>query len=60
MGLFFLIYIVLGATLAGSAMIAALTMGLDTMTPVLYSSLAGFVVAIPIAWVVAKKIRENA
>lgn len=60
MALFFLVYIFVSATLAGSAMVAALTMGLDTMTPVLYSSLAGFIVAIPIAWVIAKKIKENA
>ena len=59
MALFLLMYVVLGATLAGSFMIAALTMGMDTMQPILYSALAGFVVAIPIAWVVAKKIREN-
>jgi len=53
-------YVVLGATLAGTFMVAALTMGFDTMQPVLYSALAGFVIAIPIAWVVAKKIKENA
>lgn len=60
MALFLLVYIFVGATLAGSAMVAALTMGLDTLTPVVYSSLAGFVIAIPISWVIAKKIRENA
>lgn len=60
MALFFLVYIFVGATLAGSFMVAALTMNMSTMTPVLYSSLAGFVVAIPVAWVIAKKIRENA
>jgi len=60
MALFLLVYIFLSATLAGSAMVAALTMGLDTLTPVVYSSIAGFVIAIPIAWVIAKKIRENA
>ncbi len=60
MGLFLLVYIFLGATLAGSFMVAALTAGYATMTPVLYSSLAGFIVAIPVAWFVAKKIRENA
>jgi len=60
MGLFLLVYIFVGATIAGSAMVAALTIGMDTLQPVLYSSLAGFVVAIPIAWVIAKKIRENA
>ena len=60
MGLFLLVYIFISATLAGSAMVAALTMGLDTLQPLLYAALGGFVVAIPIAWVIAKKIRENA
>lgn len=59
MALFLLMYVVLGATLAGSFMIAALTMGMDTMQPVLTSAAAGFVVAVPVAWVIAKKIREN-
>ena len=59
MALFLLMYVVLGATLAGSFMVAALTMGLDTMQPVLYSALAGFVIALPVAWFVAKKIKEN-
>lgn len=58
MGLFLLVYILAGATLAGTFMIAALTMGMTTLTPVLYSSLSGFVVAIPVAWIVAKKIRS--
>ena len=59
MALFLLMYVVLGATLAGSFMIAALTMGLDTLQPILYAALAGFVVGLPVAWFVAKKIREN-
>lgn len=60
MALFLLVYIFVSATLAGSAMVAALTMGLDTLQPVVWSAVAGFIVAIPIAWVIAKKIRENA
>jgi hypothetical protein len=60
MALFLLVYIFIGTTLAGSFMVAALTMDLSTLTPVLYSSLAGFVVAIPVAWIIAKKVRENA
>ena len=59
MALFLLVYIFVSATLAGSAMVAALTMGLDTLQPVLWSAIAGFIVAIPIAWVIAKKIKEN-
>ena len=60
MGLFLLVYIFVGVTLAGSFMVAALTAGYTTMMPIIYSSLVGFVVAIPVAWVIAKKIRENA
>jgi len=41
-------------------LVAALTAGYTTMMPIIYSSLVGFVVAIPVAWVIAKKIRENA
>jgi len=59
MGLFLLVYIFVGVTLAGSFMVAALTMGMTTMTPVIYSSIAGFIVGLPVAWVIAKKIREN-
>ncbi len=59
MGLFLLMYIVLGATIAGSFIIAALTMGMDTLQPIIYAGLAGFVVALPVAWVIAKKIKEN-
>lgn len=59
MALFLLVYIFMSATLAGSFMVAALSMNLDTAQPVLYSAIAGFIVAIPVAWVVAKKIREN-
>ncbi|MCB1331226.1 MAG: CTP synthetase [Maritimibacter sp.] len=59
MALFLLVYIFMSATLAGSALIAALSLNLDTMQPVLYAAIAGFVVAVPVAWVIAKKIREN-
>jgi len=52
------VYIFLGATLAGSFMVAALATGYDTMTPVIYSAAAGFIVAMPVAWMVAKKLRS--
>ncbi|PIE08201.1 MAG: CTP synthetase [Rhodobacterales bacterium] len=59
MGLFLLLYVVIGATFAGSFMVVMLAIGMDTLQPVLYSSLAGFVVGIPVAWIVARKIKEN-
>lgn len=50
------IYILLGATLAGIFIIAALTVGLDTAQPITYAAIAGFVAALPISWIVAKQI----
>jgi uncharacterized membrane protein YhaH (DUF805 family) len=54
-----IVYIFLGATTAGIFMVAALTAGLTTAQPVVYSALAGFVVAIPLAWIIARRIRET-
>ncbi|GHE97384.1 hypothetical protein GCM10016455_17330 [Aliiroseovarius zhejiangensis] len=51
------IYILLGATLAGIFIIAALTVGMDTAQPIIYAAVAGFVVALPVSWVVAKQIK---
>ena len=52
------VYIFLGATIAGSFMVAALTMGLTTAQPVIWPAVAGFVVAVPLAWVVARRLRS--
>ncbi|MCK0141667.1 CTP synthetase [Aliiroseovarius sp. F20344] len=52
------IYILLGATLAGIFMVAALTIGQDTLQPILWSAMAGFVVALPVSWFVAKQINS--
>ncbi|RME14187.1 MAG: CTP synthetase [Alphaproteobacteria bacterium] len=60
MGLFLIVYILAGVTLAGIFMVAVLTIGLTTAQPVVYSALAGFVVGIPVAWVIARMIRNNA
>ena len=51
-------YLPVGATLAGIFIIIALTMGMDTTQPILYSAIAGFVVGLPISWVVAKQINN--
>lgn len=57
MFLLLILYAVIGTSLAGIFMVAALTMGMTTATPVVYSALAGFVVAVPVVWIVAKKLR---
>ncbi|MDQ2094759.1 CTP synthetase [Rhodalgimonas zhirmunskyi] len=50
------VHVFLGATLAGSAMVVALTMGYDTLNPLLISALVGYLISIPASWYVAKQI----
>ena len=38
--------------------IAALAMGYDTLTPILVTAAAGFVVAFPVSWIVAKQLYQ--
>lgn len=47
---------IIATTLAGSAIIVALVMGYDTLTPILMSAGIGFVAAIPASLFVAKQI----
>jgi hypothetical protein len=58
--LFGIIYALAGPTLAGIIITAALTMNKFDTTSMIYSAAAGFLVAIPVAWIVAKQINENA
>lgn len=53
-----ILYSLIATTLAGSFVIAALTMGYDTLQPILVAAAAGFAAALPAAWVIAKKIYE--
>jgi len=51
-----ILHLFIGSTLAGVAVIAALTMGLDTLRPILWAALAGFVVSLPVTCAVARQI----
>ena len=55
----FILHLFIGSTLAGSAVIAALVSGNDTLKPILIAALVGFVVAFPVTWIVTKKLYEN-
>lgn len=56
--LFLIIYTLAGSTLAGSAVVAALTMNrFDTMSIIVAAAL-GALVAIPVAWLVAKQLSD--
>ena len=54
--LFFIIHIFVGSTLAGSAVIAALSLGYTSGRAVVVAALIGFVLSIPASWIVAKKL----
>ena len=56
--MFLLIYILAGPTLAGILMTVALVLRLDNAA-MLWLVAAGAVIAIPVAWVVAKMIVEK-
>ena len=51
------IYFMASVTLAGSLIVAALTTGYDSYMQITYAALAGFVIALPVTWMVAKKLR---
>lgn len=55
-----ILFSLISTTLMGTAVIVALTMGWDTLSPILWAAALGFVVALPISWFVAKQIYENA
>ena len=54
--LFLIIYTLAGATLAGSGIVAALTMNLFDFKSIIVAAIAGFLVAVPVAWIVAKNL----
>ncbi len=54
--LMLIVHVFLGSTVAGSAVIAALSLGFDTLTPILIAAGTGFVASIPLSWLVAKKL----
>ena len=50
------LYSIIGTSLAGSAVIAVLVMGYDTLWPILMAGAIGALVAVPISFMVAHKI----
>ena len=53
-----ILHVFIGSTLAGSFVIASLAMGYDTLAPILITAAAGFVVAFPVSWIVAKQLYQ--
>jgi len=59
LALFLIIHIFIGSTLAGSAVIAALSMGFDDARAIILAAVLGFVVSLPASWGVAKWLVSN-
>lgn len=50
------LFSMISTTLMGVGIVAALTMGYDTLNPILIAAAIGFVVALPVSWLVAKQL----
>lgn len=56
--LFGIIYTLAATTLAGSAVVAALTVGLVEARSIIVAALIGSLLAAPLAWVVTRRISD--
>lgn len=54
--LFSLIFSIAGATCAGIGVVVALTLGMDTLQPILVAAGLGALVSLPVSWIVAAKL----
>lgn len=51
-------YSIVGTTLAGIGVIAAVTMNLYDVQSIVVAAAVGAVVAVPVSWVIAKKLQS--
>ncbi len=51
-----ILYTLISTSLAGTAVIAVLVAGYDTLLPILIAAALGFVAALPVAWLVARRL----
>ncbi len=54
-----ILYSLIGTSLAGIGIIAVLTMGYVTVKAIVVTAIAGFVLAMPVAWIVARQIYSS-
>lgn len=54
--LFMIIYALVSTALAGSAVVAVLTMNLFDVRSIVAAAVAGALLAAPVAWVIARKV----
>jgi preprotein translocase subunit SecF len=53
-----ILFSMISTTLMGIGIIIALVTGHDTLQPILIAAAAGFVLALPVSWYVAKQIES--
>lgn len=51
-----ILFSIISTSLMGAAIVVALTMGLDTLQPIMVAAVIGFVAAMPVSWLVAKQL----
>lgn len=56
MRLTMILYSMIATAMAGAGVIAVLTAGYDTLWPILIAAAVGAVLALPVAWAVARQI----
>lgn len=54
--LMLILFAIVSTTLMGTGMIIALTMGYDTLDPLLVAIVSGFLLAIPASWLITRQI----
>lgn len=54
-----ILYAMIGTTLAGSAVVVVLSLGMVGWVPIIAASVLGFLAAVPAALIVAKLIQQN-
>ncbi len=54
-----ILHLFIGSTLAGIGVIAALVSGFDTLYPILITAALGFVLAVPVTWLVTRALYER-
>jgi len=54
-----ILYSLIATTLAGTAVIAVLTIGYDTLVPILIAAVIGAAAALPISYLVARELYNS-
>ena len=54
-----ILYSLIATTLAGTAVIIALTMGYDTLIPIILAAATGALVAFPVSYLVARELYNS-